>query len=93
MPIERRIVGSFESMLETKCWSFKDTEEYDKWLENNNIRKAKWSEGFREYFNLTNVQGRLCTKNPRARLGWQGGHLLFVPVDLVMKALVFGSLP
>lgn len=90
--IERQVVGSFESMLEAKFWSFEEAREYNAWLESTEIRKVDWSEGFREYFNLTNVEGRICIKNPMAKV-YSCGPLLLVPTDFVMKALVLGGLP
>lgn len=92
---DRMSVGSFERMLDAKYWSFHGTSagaEYDAWLEGNDIRKVEWSEGFREYFNLTNVEGRVCIKNPMAR-AYSCGPLLIVPTDFVMKAMILGELP
>ena len=89
-------MGRFESMMEDKFMSFKgDTwsRDYDDWLENNGIRKIRWSEGFREYFNIVNEDSRVCIKNPMARLYAMTNHLLLVPMDLMMKALVLGELP
>lgn len=92
---KRNYVGRLESMMEDKFWSFKDSSfrEYDTWLQNNDIRKIGWREGFREHFNLTFVEGRVCIKNPMARLRATPGPLLLVPTDFMMKALVLGELP
>lgn len=92
----RNYVGRLESMMEDKFWSFKGDSsgrEYDTWLENNGITKIKWSEGFREYFNLVFVESRVCIKNPMARLYATPGRLLLVPTDFMMKAMVLGELP
>lgn len=91
----RNYVGRLESMMEDKFWSFKDPSfrEYDTWLQNNDIRKIGWREGFREHFNLEFVEGRVCIKNPMARLRATLGPLLLVPTDFMMKALVLGELP
>lgn len=83
-------------MMEDKFMSFKGpalSQDYDDWLENNGIRKIRWSEGFREYFNVVNVDSRVCIKNPMARLYTTANHLLLVPMDFMMKALVLGELP
>lgn len=92
----RNCVGRLESMMEDKFMSFKGpalSQDYDNWLENNGIRKINWSEGFREYFNVVNVDGRVCIKNPMASLYAPAKGLLLVPMDFMMKALVLGELP
>lgn len=95
----RQITNRIESMIEYKFSSLvtfrgpSAYRDYDKWLESNGIKKAQWSEGFREYFYVVTMESRVCIKNPMARFTEAAGHLLLVPMDFAMKAIVLGGLP
>lgn len=93
----------FQEMLDRRFHSFWGDNlnmDWDRWLEENNIKKMRYTEDgsghseVRRKYGIKVIEHHVCCFNRRASITSSEKHsLLLVPHDFVEKALMLGGLP